>query len=327
MVPKRIIIIGGQSFQVGELLEKIEENGLPVSEVRILDEGDRCGEIHDFRGEPVLVGRIESIPEEAFDLAILLTPVKKPRPLVETLVHSGIPFLDASGSIPLTDEVPLVWKQPPDDRFRQGVPKVASFPSVYSLCALGVLEALHRESEIESVRMFVLQGASARGTRRAMDELFDQTREILNFKDPTLDEWPRQLCFNAFPLKDASEEERRMTGEIRHALASPRIEVGVDVAWACFFVGFLGTIWVTFREDTELSQLSRALGAAPNLRWSDTDESPGILDVVGQDKIYLSQLRTNGTARNVTLRFALDNMRAGFSARMTDLLAWYLKET
>mgnify|MGYP000990084443 CR=1 FL=1 len=327
MDPRRIIIIGGQSFQVGELLEKIEENGLPVSEVRILDDGDRCGEIHDFRGEPVLVGRIETLPEEAFDLAILLTPVKDPRTLVETLVHGGIPFLDASGSIPLTDEVPLLWKRPSGDRFRQSVPKVAMFPGVYSLCSLCVLEAMHRESEIESVRMFVLQGASARGTRRAMDELFDQAREILNFKDPTLEEWPRQLCFNAFPLSEAAGEEIRMGNEIRHALAAPWISVGVDIAWACFFVGFLGTIWVTFREDTDLNRLSRALGTSPNLHWSDTDEPPGILDVVGQDKIYMSQLRTNGTARNVTLRFALDNMRAGFSARLTELIAWYLKET
>lgn len=326
MKQNRVIIVGGKTSQVQELLEKIEERMLPVNDVRIVAEGDTCGEIHDFRGEPLLCGQLDSIPEEGFDLAILLSPVRNSRALVEILVNGRIPLLDGSGSIPPSDNVPVLWRLPILSNSPAAFPPVFVFPGHYTLSVISILEQMKHIGNLESVRLSLLQGASQAGNQRAMDELFDQARDILSFKEPTLTEWTHQLCFNAFPITEIQNEEHRFRRELQYGLDMRELTASLDVTWSSFFVGMLGTLWVTFREPIDLNQISRSLGNATELRWAEESESPGILDVVGQDEIYISKLRTDGTQRGVTLRIALDNIRAGFSMYLIALLESYLKE-
>jgi aspartate-semialdehyde dehydrogenase len=316
MTKWRIILIGGESFHVQEILDCLGERHSPVEKICLLAEQDRYGEINEFRGEPLLVGRLEDIPEEGYHGAVLLSPITNLKDTTATLVRAGIPLYDLSGSITPSAEVPVIF---PEywDRVSHGIPRVAIIPSpITILCGL-ISKPIHSLSPVKSITISMMQGTAQTGSRRAMDELFDQTRNILGFKDITIKEFPKQIAFNTFPADDIAKTENRTKLEMRHFLATEKLTVNVDLYWAGFFVGMAGTLWIETEDRLEEKVVKSALNAAPALIYDETRPGPGILDIVGKDQIFISGLRCkNEDTQGLTVRFTMDNLRKGLSTNL-----------
>ncbi len=317
---QKIIIIGGESLHVQEILDALESRNFPVKKICLLAENDRCGQINEFRQEPLLVGRIEDIPESNYDFAVLLSEIETLRDVTTKLIKAGIILLDLSGSFSPSESVPVVFNEYWDMK-SNSVPSLSVIPSPVAIACGLICKPIETLSPITRITACGIQGVSQQGSRKAMDELFDQTRHLLGFKDVQIDRFPKQIAFNAFPVADPSNLENRTFREMNSFLDSGVSELNLDLFWSGFFVGLTGTIWIETASPLKKKDVEFALQAAPSVKYTGSDLPPGILDVVGKDYLIVGGLRyKKENPQSLTLRFTMDNLRKGFSTNLVQSL-------
>ncbi len=313
----KIIMINGGSLEVQEILDHMEKSSFLPEKLSLFSHGPRQGEIHDSILGPLVIGRLEDIPEEGYDVAVLLEPVPDIKWLTRVLVKGNINFLDASGSLAGKPQIPLLhpdfWDT--DAPF----PLVATVPSPEGMILGTVCRAVESLSPVRSVFLSILSGASRAGSKRGLDELFDQTRSIMGFEEMVIENLPRQLAFNAFPHGDSAQINTRVKNELAMALSGDLPEFDMTINWGSFFVGMLGTVWVRTDSAVKIPAFLKALASTSYFEFPD--ESPAILDVVGSDKIFLTEIRHFSEGdQGLTLRFAMDNLRKGLSINLIKVL-------
>ncbi len=316
---KKLIIVGGRSLHVQEFLDRLLEQQIPIEKIIIVSEGDRCGEIHEMDNTPILIGRLEDIPEDNFDAAILMSPIKNLKWLLETMIKGKIPIIDASGSVQVIPQVPVIipgfWKK--------GVPlpPVSISPEMITLLLALITLPIHKEYDIQSIFLYGIQGTSQHGSKGAMDELFNQTRCIMNFKEVDINEFPKQIAFNIFPVAGVSGLAKRITHELFMILGSESFTFNMDLSWGAFFIGLTGTLWIETRKEVDIENILTLFSQLPELNASSGETHTSILDVVGEDKIVLNNIHQyHPNKRGLTLRFTLDNLRKGYIANLVHMI-------
>ena len=316
----KILIVGGGSLHVQEILHCFEERRFPVEKIRLFAEGERCGEINDFLGEPLWVSNISDIPEEAYDVAILLSPLTDLKTFTTQMVIGKIPIIDISRSFSPGPSIPMLRLEELQDELK-AIPAVSILPSPVVLALASFLSIVNMNSKVESIIISATQGVSQAGSKRAMDELFDQTRAIMAFQDPEPKEFSKQIAFNHLPIHDIASLEEQLRNEFRYLLGHEELNMSIDVHWGCFFVGVIGSVWVRTEEPVDLEGICNQLKSVSELQYYSEEENPGVLESVGQNFIILSGLRGNPSDdRGLTLRFTLDNLRKGLSIQVVKIL-------
>ncbi len=316
---KKILIIGGKSLYRQELLDRLDERRFPVEKIVIVADETEHGEIHEFKDQPIYVGRIEDMPEEGYDFAIVLSVVKEMQKVVELLVKAKIRFIDASHSLPITPEMPLIMPEIPYPGNR--LPLAVHLPSSVGTVLILTCNALRPLGIPSRITCFALKGVSNIGSKSAMDELFEQTQAIFSFREIRKNEFAGQIAFNILPECEIETLERRVHREVNSFYETEEIPVMLDVNWGSFFVGITGSLWMQFDEPVDIDHAEKLLIHSTDVKYGKDDDPFTILDSVGKDHLILGGLRGHHEDRHLlTLRFAIDNLRKGFSTHLVQTL-------
>src|SRR3990172_3584370 len=93
-----------------------------------------------------------------------------------------------------------------------------------------ILKPIHDAAKIKRVVVTTFQSVSGTG-KKAMDELMEQTRAILNFKPVESKVYPHQIAFNVLPHIDKfldnayTKEEMKMVEETKKIMGDDSIKV------------------------------------------------------------------------------------------------------
>ncbi len=318
MKERKLMIIGGGHLCVQEILDKLSQVKIPIKKIQLLGEGERVGEIHEFGDQPLLVTDTKMMIEEDYDAAVFLSPVKDLESLTETLIVSKVPVLDMANLFKASTEAPVLL--PDSITYKSLVlPRVAILPTGPAHALMTTLYALKNTACWKSATLFSLQGVSSLGTRQGMDELFDQTRNIMAFTDVECLSFPRQIAFNAFHCSNRIETLTVIESQARIICERPQITVAYDSAWCGFFVGLIGTIWLQASEKIHTEKVKEDLEKAKGIELKEAVE--GILSVVGNENLVIGDISYFGESSDrLTLRFAMDNLQRGLATTLAVLL-------
>ncbi|MBN1879840.1 hypothetical protein JW823_06990 [bacterium] len=320
MTKRKLILIGGGHLLVQEILDRMSQSHLPIQKIQLLSDGERVGEIHEFRNQPILVSNACDMIEEGYDAAVLLSALKDLEKLTRDLVLAGVPLIDMCNHFKASADVPVMM--PDSEQLEsQNLPMISIIPILESQVLITVLKALNnvlgKTGIWRQAVVFTLQGVSCEGSRQAMDELFDQTRHIIGFTEVEAVRFPRQIAFNAFHTLSGERNFQIIeshAGNLGHSMI-----VSADYAWCAFFVGLLGTLWLEADTPVSLNRIVDRLSKAPDIELRES--IGGALAIVGQDKLIVSDIRiVPGNPRCLTLRFGMDNLQKGSASTLTRLL-------
>ncbi|MBN1550882.1 hypothetical protein JW979_05420 [bacterium] len=315
-----LLFFGANTLSVQEILDQMDERELPVDKIKLYDDFLHVGEIFEFRNEPLLVGRKEDFTCHGFDALILLSKVKNLKSLTTELVKSKVPLIDLSGSFAPSANIPIIFSEFFEIETKD-LPPVSIVPSPLSIATGLICKPIADHLGVSSIFCSGIQGVSQKGSKLALDELFDQTKDILSFRDIKTNEFPKQIAFNVFPTDEIVEEESRVHTEVKYLLNQADLKLKLDVWWAGFFVGLCGTIWMNTLKKSSLQDVEEYLMSSPSLKLSRDILAPGILDAVGKDYIVVSNVRYYESGeQGLTLRFVMDNLRKGLSTNLVQLL-------
>ena len=316
----KIAIAGASSLLGGELKDALSESPLAAANIVLLDEEEAQGKLEQVGDE---VTFLQAIAPDAFDhvdFAFFCGTEDQTRKHWRNALRSGATVLDLTGA--LDQEAGVVVRAPWLDAETAAAdlftPAVApAHPAALALALL--LQRLQQAAPVRSAFATLLQPASEFG-RAAMDELHQQTVNLLNFQGLPRDLYDAQAAYNL--LSGLGETAKFSLGAVearvrRHyaALSAGRWPVlALHVIHAPVFHGHTFSIAIELERPVEIAALEEAMsGPHVDLVLEDTD-SPSNLAATGQDDVLVRILpepgeRNPSLASRLWLWAASDNLR------------------
>jgi aspartate-semialdehyde dehydrogenase len=317
----KIAIVGTSTLLGRELKDALEESPLASAHFVLLDEEAVHGQL-DQVGDEVTI--VQAIGEDAFD-RVDFTFFSGPANLTgkhwRQALRSGSTVLDLSGAL---DQEPGVLVRAPwlgaeavtPDLFTPAV--VPAHPAALALALL--LERLQLAAPVRFAAATLLEPASEFG-RAAMDELHQQTVNLLSFQGLPRGVYDSQVAYNL--LSGLGENATVSLGAVearirRHYDAlggARRPALALQVIHAPVFHGQTFSLAVELERPVEISTLEEALsGDHVDLVLDDLD-SPSNLAATGQNDVLVRMRPEQGAGRNTNqtsrlwLWAASDNLR------------------
>ena len=316
----KIAIAGASTLLGKELKEALSESPLAAAGFVLFDEEEAQGQLDQVGDEITFVQTIDADAFEHVDFTFFCGTEDLTRKHWRQALRSGSTVLDLTGA--LDQEAGVVVRAPwlgseavTVDLFTPAV--VPAHPAALALAVL--LERLQQAAPVRFAAASLLEPASEFG-RAAMDELHQQTVNLLSFQSMPRALYDAQVAYNLLSALGESATVHLSAVEARirrhyDALSAGRWPaLALQVIHAPVFHGHTFSVAVELERPVEISALEEALGGDHvDLVLEDTD-SPSNLAATGQNDV-LVRLRPELGARNSSetsrlwLWAASDNLR------------------
>jgi aspartate-semialdehyde dehydrogenase len=239
---------------------------------------------------------------------------------VPRAAEAGCTVIDNSSLYRMDPDVPLIVPEvnaQAIDGYR--AKNIIANPNCSTAQLVVALKPLHEAATIKRVVVATYQSVSGTG-KAAMDELFNQSRNIFVGDASEPDIYPKQIAFNVIPqagdfLEDGSTtEEWKLVVETKKIL-DPAIKVSATCVRVPVFVGHSEAVNVEFEKEISAEEAQAILREAPGVMLIDKRESGGYVtpvECVGDYATFVSRVRDDHTVENgLSLWVVSDNLRKG----------------
>jgi aspartate-semialdehyde dehydrogenase len=315
----RAAIVGAATLKGKEVAEMLNERNFPAVDVRLLDDDDSIGQLEATGDE---INFIQSVRTEQFthvDFTFFAADAETTRNNWKRARDAGSAIIDLSGALDeeagaqvrslwLERERGQLWQ--PD---LQPGPCVVPHPAAVTL-ALLLLRA-RKAGAIRSVVATIFEPASEQG-QKGMDELHQQTVNLLSFQPLPKDVFDEQVAFNM--LARYGRNSSRSLGSLDSRLRRHYQQIaGADAPQPALIVlqppvfhGHSLAIFVEMAQSVDPDLLAQALtGDHVTVAGAEDDSQPSNVNTAGQANILVSIKRDASRPNGVWLWAAADNLR------------------
>src|SRR5262245_2046728 len=214
-----VAVVGATGAVGTEMIEILEERKFPVGVLRPLASARSAGGTVSFRGQDVVVRELTKDSFAGVDIALFSAGADISRDYAPVAAKAGAVVIDNSAAWRMDKDVPLVVPEVNrQDAFRHK--GIIANPNCSTIQMVVALKPLHDAARIKRVVVTTFQSVSGTG-KEAMDELLEESRDLLSFKTPEPKVYPYQIAFNCLPHIDDflpsgyTKEEMKMLNETR----------------------------------------------------------------------------------------------------------------
>jgi len=226
------IAVAGATGAVGnQMISCLEERNFPVKSIKLLASQRSAGRRLRFRGDLLAVQELTEESFKGMDIALFSaggTASKKYAPLA---AKDGCIVIDNSSTWRMDPKVPLIVPEVNPHAIAGYTKKgIIANPNCSTIQMVVALNPIHKKYKIKRVVVSTYQAVSGTG-KKAIDELFDQTRSMINFIDYEKKVYPHRIAFNCIPHIDVfldngyTKEEIKMVNETRKILEDDSIGI------------------------------------------------------------------------------------------------------
>jgi aspartate-semialdehyde dehydrogenase len=313
----RVAIVGAASLKGKEVAEILRERNFPAVDVRLLDDDESLGRLEAVGDEMNFIQSIRSEQFERVDFAFFAAEPrstqnnwKTARDLGNTIVDLSFALEDEAGSSVRSPWVERQTGHPPVPEL-QPVPVVIAHPAATVLAMLALRAG--KAAKIRRMIATVYEPASENG-QKGMDELHEQTVNLLSFQDLPKNVYDIQVAFNMvarFGLRsDLSLEAvaQRIRKHYRK-IASGAVEPSLQVLQAPVFHGHAFSVYLESENPVSTVDIAQALAGEHVVVCSSPEDTPTSVSAAGQGDIQVSVAPDINQKNGVWLWATTDNLR------------------
>jgi len=314
-----VAVVGATGAVGNEMISVLEEREFPVENLRLFASERSEGTKLSFNGYEIPV---ETLKEDSFvdiDIAMFSAGAERSKVWAPIAAKSGCVVIDNSSQWRMNAEVPLVVPEvnAHDLKWHKGI--IAN-PNCSTIQMVVVLKPIHDVAKIKRVVVTTFQAVSGTG-KKAMDELLQQTVDLLNFKDITIQVYPHQIAFNVLPHIDKflengyTKEEMKMVNETQKIMGDSSIRVTATTVRVPVFRGHSESVNVETEKKITAHETRELLSKAPGVVVMDNPEKneyPLPIYASGKDEVFVGRIRADESIENgINLWVVSDNLRKG----------------
>ncbi len=316
------LAIAGVTGAVGqEFLQILEERDFPFDSLKMLASSRSKGKKIEFKGKQYIVEELTKDSFTGIDIALFSAGASRSKEFGPAAVKAGAVVVDNSSAFRMDPDIPLVIPEINPQAIAENNGIIAN-PNCSTIIGIVPVWPLHKANPVKRMIVSTYQAASGAG-QSAMQELEDQSREILDGKEPTCNAFPYQIAFNVFSHNSSlkpngyNEEEMKMVNETRKIFDCPEIMITCTCIRIPVFRAHCESINLEFSEAMTPDQVRELLNTAPGVSVLDDREHnrfPMPIDASGKDDIYVGRIRQDESIpenRGINLWVAGDQLRKG----------------
>jgi aspartate-semialdehyde dehydrogenase len=312
------IAIVGSSSPVGkELKDLIQESGLPVGKVKLIDTEEYAGLLQEFAGQIEITQVIAPSAFENIDIAFFTCSPE----IMRAFAASGAAIPDVSIDLTQTGRKGILFLNGLTSLslispIRDAAYFISPHPSVIALAR--ILSGLHRSFPLESVSLTILEPASERGAA-GIDELQEQTVRLLNFQPAGSKLFKGQIAFNILPETEAANgTETLIRSQLAAILGNSIPPPSLMMHQAPVFHSESFSMFVRFANAAAptTEEIRRCLAEASGgvVVNENPEDGPSPVSVVGSDKVHIGRIAQDpGDPSIYGFWMAADNLRIAAS--------------
>jgi aspartate-semialdehyde dehydrogenase len=313
----RVAIVGATSLKGKEIAEVLRERNFPAIDVRLLDDDESLGQLEAVGDEMNFVQSIRSEQFERVDFAFFSADPrstrnnwKVARDLGDTIVDLTFALEEEPGASVRSPWIERQTSHLVAPELQPG-PVVVAHPAatVLALLALRIGSAI----KIERLVATVFEPASE-SSQKGMDELHEQTVNLLSFQELPKNVFDTQVAFNMvarygqrsnLALDAVSQRIRRHYRKI----AQGAVEPALQVLQAPVFHGHAFSIYLETEKPLAVADLSQALSGEHVVVSGSPEDTPTNVSAAGQEDILVSVTADANQKSGVWLWVTTDNLR------------------
>jgi aspartate-semialdehyde dehydrogenase len=201
---------------------------------------------------------------------------------------------------------------------------------------LVALKPIHDAVGITRINVATYQSVSGTG-KEAIEELANQTAQLLNAKPITAEVYPKQIAFNVLPHIDVfmengyTKEEMKMVWETHKIMEDTSIQVNPTAARVPVFFGHSEAIHIETRDKITAEQARELLAKAPGVVVLDERKAGGyptaVTEAAGKDPVYVGRIREDiSHPRGLDMWVVSDNIRKGAALNSIQIAEILIKD-
>jgi len=316
-------VVGAATLKGRELKEVLDEMNFPVADVKLLDDDESLGQLEQVGDEATFIQPADPEHFRNVDFAFFASDAAFTRRHWKSALEVGSTVLDLSYALEHEPNVSVrsPWIEKELERAmgqEAGREDLTTTAVVLAHPAATVLALLllraRTAGAIRSAVATVLEPVSEQG-KRGMDELHQQTVNLLSFTSLPKEVFDEQVAFNMLGRFGENSSLSLQKTEDRIAEHYDAISGGcvplpsLMLIQAPTFHGYAFSVYIEFERDMDSDVLGKALSGDHVTLIGPGEDSPSNITAAGQATVLVSMRKDAHNARGVWLWAAADNLK------------------
>jgi aspartate-semialdehyde dehydrogenase len=303
------------------MIRCLEEMNFPTHSVKLLASSRSVGRQLRFKGDLIDVKEMKENSFKGVDIALFSAGGGTSEKFAPYAAKDGCVVIDNSSAWRMDPQVPLVVPEVNSHAIAQHTEKgIIANPNCSTIQMVVALHPIHKKYGIKRIVVSTYQAVSGTG-KKAIDELFDQSRAMINFLEYKNSVYPHRIAFNCLPHIDAfmdngyTKEEIKMVNETRKIMEDDSIAVTATTVRVPVFFGHSESVNIETHAPVSADDVKALLENAPGVKVMDDPEKnlyPLATDAAGQDLTLVGRIRNDESIPNgINMWIVADNVRKG----------------
>ncbi|OGX16814.1 MAG: aspartate-semialdehyde dehydrogenase [Omnitrophica WOR_2 bacterium GWF2_43_52] len=328
-----------------EMLRVLHQRNFPMGELRVFARSARNIQVD---GQAYSVQPITPEGFKGVDIALFAgTEGEKGAAVTYApeAVKRGVIVIDNGADFRMDPHVPLVVPEVNGKDARKNKGIIAN-PNCSTIQMVVALWPIYKKVGIKRIIVTTLQASSGAG-RGAVEQLFNETKEIMNQRDagslildsgknPVSRAMPQQLAFNIFPHigsfteGDYTNEEWKLVKETHKIMHDEKIRISATTVRVPVRTGHSESVYIETKEPITPDKVRELLKKAPGVVVIDDPKKnlyPMPKDVEGKDETFVGRIRQDCFVKNgLWLWVVADNLRKGAATNAVQIAEELIKQ-
>ena len=321
------IAIVGATGNVGrKTLEVLEKKELKFDNLYLVASSKSVGIKIKFRGKEYEVVDLESFDFSKAKIIFFAAGRKISEKFAQKASKNSL-VIDNSSFFRMDPEVPLIVPQVNSNDLKHIKKNIIANPNCSTAQLVIALKPLHDLFIIKRIVVSTYQSVSGAG-KAPMDELIEQTKQVLAGQDVKSKNFTKQIAFNAIPHIDAfsddgyTKEELKMTNETKKILDN-KIDLTATCVRLPISISHAESVNIQFEKKFSIKDIIEALNKFEGCQVIDDRSDGGYitpLEAEGKNETFISRIREDKTIENgLNLWIVSDNLLRGAALNAVEI--------
>ncbi len=327
------IAIVGATGNVGrKTIEVLEKKNISIDNLYLLASSKSVGKKISYKDKEYKVSDLESFDFSKVKISFFAAGGKISEIFAEKAAKKCI-VIDNSSKYRMDPDVPLVVPQVNSETLKNIKKNIIANPNCSTAQLVIALKPLHDLYRIKRVVVSTYQSVSGAG-KSPMDELREQTKQVLDSHIAKSKNFTKQIAFNAIPHIDVfsddgyTKEELKMTNETKKIL-----DTKIDLTATCvrlpIFVSHSESVNIQFEKSFSLESIKKVLNEFEGCKVIDERSDGGYatpVEAEGKNETFISRIREDKTIQNgLNLWIVSDNLLRGAALNSVEIAETLIK--
>ena len=316
-----VAVVGATGAVGNEIVNILEERNFPVRHLTLLASQRSIGKDIEFRGQSVPIQVLNENSFSGIDIGLFSAGGSVSERFAPIAAEAGCVVIDNTSAFRMEPEIPLVVPEVNPEAI--GMYKnrgIIANPNCSTIQMVLALKPIHDAVRIKRIVVSTYQAVSGTG-KKAIEELTEQTKALLSFREPEVKVYPHQIAFNCLPQIDVflengyTKEEMKMVNETRKILNDYSLAVTATTVRVPVFYGHSESVNIETERKITAEEVRVILSRSAGVIVIDNPgekQYPLPIHAAGKDDAFVGRIREDESIANgINMWIVSDNLRKG----------------